>query len=228
MRIAKNVEMLELSGVGRIYPALAWDENSLVLFDTGYPGQTDLIVKAISDAGFSADRLTHIILTHQDMDHIGCVMDLVNLAPSVIIMAHADETPYIEGKKFPAKLAAAGDYDKLSDERKAWFDRTRDYFKTISINVGQTLADGEILPLLGGVEVIHTPGHTPGHICLFLRKSGILIGGDGVKVTDGKPAGPAPAHTIDMELGIRSMEKAMARDVKGLVGYHDGYLKLGE
>ena len=65
--------MLEIGGVNLV---LAWDENNLVLIDTGFPGQTDDIVKAIANAGFKAKELTHIIITHQDWGHIGCLMDL--------------------------------------------------------------------------------------------------------------------------------------------------------
>lgn len=73
---------------------------------------------------------------------------------------------------------------------------------------------------------INTPGHTPGHICLFLRESGILVSGDAINITDGKPSGPNPQHTYDMELGKKSMEKAMKYPVKAMVSYHCGYLKI--
>ena len=41
------------------------------------------------------------------------------------------------------------------------------------------LADGEVLDLAGmELEVLHTPGHTPGHCCFLLRDEGILFSGD--------------------------------------------------
>ena len=63
MKLSSNVEMLE---VGHINLVLAWDENNLVLIDTGFPGQTDAIVKAVANAGFSVESLTHTIITHQE------------------------------------------------------------------------------------------------------------------------------------------------------------------
>ena len=82
MRIAKNVEMLEIGGMGgAIYPTLTWDEQRLALIDAGFPGQADAIAQAIADAGFQAGRLTHIIITHQDIDHIGCVRWICSSSP---------------------------------------------------------------------------------------------------------------------------------------------------
>ncbi|MDR1615631.1 MAG: MBL fold metallo-hydrolase [Syntrophomonadaceae bacterium] len=64
--------------------------NSLILVDTGFPRQTQQLREAIEKTGFSAERLTAIILTYQDIDHIGCAADLLKLAPSAAIMAHRD------------------------------------------------------------------------------------------------------------------------------------------
>jgi glyoxylase-like metal-dependent hydrolase (beta-lactamase superfamily II) len=41
-----------------------------------------------------------------------------------------------------------------------------------------TLQDGQILPVLGGLQVVFTPGHTPGHVSYFAPSSNILFAGD--------------------------------------------------
>ena len=51
-------------------------------------------------------------------------------------------------------------------------------FEKISVTRG--LVDGEVLPLGGGLKIIHTPGHTPGHISLLHLPSQTLITGDSV------------------------------------------------
>ena len=228
MKIADNVEMLEISGtLGTVYLTLTWDSGSLVLVDTGFPGQTDAIVQAIGSAGFSAKNITHIILTHQDMDHVGCAKDLLKLSPNAQVMAHAEEAPYINGQKVPIKLAFMLErYDKLPVDQKAWCDKIKKEYPNFTIQVSHTLSDAEVLPVCGGIEVIHTPGHTPGHISLFLRESSILVTGDALNVTDGTLTGPNPQHTLDMELGLRSMEKAKKFPIKAVVSHHGGYLKV--
>ena len=83
MKLAKNIALLPIAreGMGSLNLVLAWDDNHLVLIDAGISVQTDDIVKAISDQGHNAQDLTHIIITHQDWDHTGCVTDLQKLAP---------------------------------------------------------------------------------------------------------------------------------------------------
>jgi ribonuclease/clavin/mitogillin len=50
-----------------------------------------------------------------------------------------------------------------------------------SITVDRVVADGDIISLKGiDLEVVHTPGHNPGHICLYIRKDKILFSGDHV------------------------------------------------
>ncbi|SFA75685.1 Metallo-beta-lactamase superfamily protein [Cohnella sp. OV330] len=51
--------------------------------------------------------------------------------------------------------------------------------------VNQIIADGDEIPVLGGVVVIHTRGHTPGHISLYLKQSKTLIAGDAFMIEEG-------------------------------------------
>jgi glyoxylase-like metal-dependent hydrolase (beta-lactamase superfamily II) len=44
--------------------------------------------------------------------------------------------------------------------------------------VDERLADGQVLPVLGGLRVVATPGHTPGHISLYAPAVGVLFVGD--------------------------------------------------
>jgi glyoxylase-like metal-dependent hydrolase (beta-lactamase superfamily II) len=228
MRIANNVEMLEIAAMGNvIYPTLTWDDDHLVLIDAGYPGQKGAIAQALAVAGFSASGITHIIITHQDMDHIGCVPDLLRLAPAALTLIHEEEAPYLDGRKTPLKLAALlSQYDSLPAERQAWCDSIKEGYANRIITAGQPLCDGDLLPLCGGIEVIHTPGHTPGHICLYLRQSCILVSGDALNIQDGELCGPNPQYTYEMERGMRSVEKALTRPLNGVVAYHGGYLEI--
>ena len=228
MRIAYNVEMLEINGQGgTIYPTLTWDDEHLVLIDAGFPGQTDIIVRAIAAVGFSPERITHIIITHQDMDHIGCVPDFLKLSPAALVLTHQEEAPYLAGDKTPIKLAAMlKQYDTLSDEVKDWCDNFKEGYDKRKIAVSQALLDKDVLPFCGGIEVIHTPGHTPGHICLFLRESGILVAGDALNIKDGELIGPNPQHTYDLESALQAVEKVRAYPISAVIAYHGGYLEM--
>ena len=225
MNITENVVMLEVVGsFGTIYPTLVWDESRIVLIDTGFPGQIASLTEAIAKAGIQAKDITDIILTHQDMDHIGCVLDMLGLSPSAQIWAHEREAPYLDGRETPVKLAALQkNYASLPTDGKAWCDQMQTGYANRRIQKIQTLADGDILPVCGGIEVVYTLGHTPGHICLFLQKSKVMVCGDAANITDGKLTGANPQHTYDMELAAQSFAKIVAWDMCGVITYHGGY-----
>jgi glyoxylase-like metal-dependent hydrolase (beta-lactamase superfamily II) len=48
------------------------------------------------------------------------------------------------------------------------------------VEVAEELHDGQELPVAGGLRVVHTPGHTPGHVSLLHPSSGVLITGDSI------------------------------------------------
>ena len=203
MEISRHTHMLEINGHNVcLYPVLTWDDDHIILIDAGFPGQTDVFVRAIEDAGQRVEALTDIILTHQDADHIGCVHDLLKLAPNARVIAHTEEAPYIDGTLPPIKG-----------------------FHSQNIRVDQTVTDGEILPMCGGIEVVHTPGHTPGHICLLLHEGNVIVCGDALNISNGKIIGPNPQYTQDMATGLLSLEKIKSFHPAAVVSYHCDYLK---
>lgn len=58
-----------------------------------------------------------------------------------------------------------------------------------------------------GLEVIGTPGHTPGHISLLDRDLALLIAGDALRGVDGGVAGPDPSFSDDMAAASGSMAR---------------------
>src|SRR6185436_3349952 len=70
------------------------------LVDTGLPGQLDAIAAALADAGVRVADLKQIILTHQDIDHVGSLHDLVQ-ASGARVLAHKVEVPTIDGTTPP-------------------------------------------------------------------------------------------------------------------------------
>lgn len=55
------------------------------------------------------------------------------------------------------------------------------------------------------LQVLETPGHTPGHVSVFDPASGVLLAGDAINGTeDGGVAGPNPSFTTDMETAWQS------------------------
>ncbi len=224
MKIAENMDMLVIGGSqGNMYPVLIWDASEVVLIDAGLPLQFDVLEKEINRAGFQVSAITKIILTHQDVDHIGCVKEILEHAPHCKVLTHVEEAPYINGEKTPVKLAQMeANLEHLSEEMKNFYPSFKEAFANRRIKIDQTMQDGEVLPIAGGLEMIHTPGHTPGHMCVYAKQARILITGDGLNITDGKLTGPNEHYTADMDVALQSVTKMQAYDVAAIVCYHGG------
>lgn len=231
MKIADNVYVLELEmdRLGQkstIHPVLVRDGASAVLIDAGLADFANAIERQLEEVGASASDIDAFILSHQDLDHIGSLSALKENAPQAEVICHAAERPYIEGTKQFGRLdpdnvqamlqampeAMRGQMEKLVAEAKAYK----------GVPVTRTVADGEVLPYAGGITTIHTPGHTEGHICLYLNESKVLVAGDELDLVDGELFGPKPGLSADEGEAYESIAKLAGYDIDTVVCYHGG------
>ncbi len=228
MKIADGIEMLEINMklLGRerkVYPTLIWDDNNVILVDAGIPDSIPEIKDEIKDAGVPFESINTIIVTHQDIDHVGGIKDILNELPYIKVLAHEADKPYIEGEKRWIRLNTnfMNRIDNLPEEEK---DKVLDLFEKSNIKINSTLNDGQKLECCGGITVIHTPGHTPGHICLYHENSKTLIVGDTMNVIDGQLTGPNTdsMNDEDAKMAIDSIKKFEEYDVKNIITYHGG------
>jgi len=232
MNIATGVEMLDIPAEIRgtqtlIHPMLIWDDQTTVLVDAGFPGQVPEFRRAIAEAGVCFDGINKIIITHHDRDHTGSLRAiLAELPRKVSVLAHEEEKAYIEGRipPFKATLANAPDSPYPPEIKTAFLTQMFDY-PDFAVNVHKTLEDGEGLPFCGGLTIIHTPGHTPGHICLYLHQSKTLIAGDALLVEGGKLGLLPKFASFDWHLAVRSLDKVAGYDVATVICYHGGVWK---
>lgn len=232
MRIDQGIEMLEIQAVmmGRtekVYPALIWDGKDAVLIDTGYPGQLPLISAAVEKAGKRLQDLTKLIISHQDIDHIGNLPALLERLPDLEVSAGAEEKPYIQGEKRLIKItdeaisqAVAAMPPDVPEEWKTAFRRTLE--NPPKGRVDRLLAGGTTLPCGGGIVVIETPGHTPGHLSFYHLPSRTLIACDALTIEGGKLALPAPHLCSDPEQALRSLKRFEDFDIQRVICYHGG------
>jgi len=230
MRIAKGLEMLELKlGQLIIHPTILYDEESWALVDTGMPGSASAIRELARQAGIVGRPLRTILLTHQDIDHIGGLPGmLADEREPVAVMAHPDDEGAINGtepmiKMNPERLN--GLLQQLSEEARTQFEQA--FLHPSRPNVTRTIIDGETLPIAEGLTVIHTPGHTPGHVCLYHQASKTLIAGDAMVVACGQLSGPNPSVTPKLEQALDSLNKLGKFDIAQVVCYHGGLVQGG-
>ncbi|PGD65127.1 MBL fold metallo-hydrolase [Bacillus wiedmannii] len=207
MEIAKGVEMLKLEFQEFIiHPILLWNDEMAVLIDTGFPGQIEDIQVEMERVDVSFDKLKAVILTHQDIDHIGSLPELLqNCGSNIKVYAHELDKPYIEGD---LPLLKGGNVENPPKGK-----------------VSDTVIDGQELPYCGGILILHTPGHTPGHISLYLKQSKTLIAGDSMYSVNGKLGGIHVPTTLNVKESQQSLKKYSNLDIESVVCYHGGLSK---
>ncbi len=224
MRIAESIEMLEISAeMGTLHPVLAWDGKDAVLIDTGMPMQVDALRAAVESAGFALADITKVILTHQDLDHIGSAKALSEMGAE--IMAHETEAPYIQGDVQSIRLTdMESRLNEMDEGERAFYEHAKQGAPYFYTRVDRRLKDGERLPFCGGIRIIFTPGHTPGHTAVLFEESNILVAGDAANILDGKLTGADPAFTRDTVLAEESFGKIKAVRPASVVCYHGGII----
>lgn len=165
-QITSDIYMLE--NVGSAPAFLLVLQDGFTLIDTGMPGKTKSLISQLEENNYALSDLRMIVLTHCHTDHTGGVAELVKRSRAKLI-AHQDEIPYIlQNKPLPA--------NSLFQRVGFWiFDRI---FKTHIDHVDVAVKDGDVIDALGGLQVIHIPGHTPGSIALYQPERKIMFCGD--------------------------------------------------
>ncbi|WP_458127116.1 MBL fold metallo-hydrolase [Paenibacillus sp. Z3-2] len=217
--IADKVSLLELDmfflGKHRtIHPILIQDGNSIILIDAGLPQQFEHMENEMLNAGISAAQLTHILITHQDLDHIGCLPELSAVNASASICAHNLDAPYIRG-----------DEKLIKDNIVPWQSELN---ALPSSRVDQLLSDHEKMNIGGGIKVIHTPGHTDGHVSFLLEETGQLVVGDALFYIEGQLIIPGHDLTVNVQEAIYSLEKLLTYEFDELICYHGGICTDGK
>lgn len=207
-----------------IYPAAAMDENELVLIDCGYPGDLSYIENAAGEHDIDINRLTKIIITHHDYDHMGALGAFKRKYPKVQVISSVIEADYISGKKKSLRLQQAEKLQELLPEAEQ--EQGRRFMAQLeaieNVPVDLWVEDKAVLPCCGGMEIIATPGHMPGHICVYLKESKTLIAGDAMVVNGGELLMANPQYTLDMEGAKASVEKLLDYEIDTILCYHGG------
>jgi len=182
MKITEDVYALDSTKGNYAYVILG---DEAVLIDTGRPGQGKGILKEFESMNIKPDDIKHILITHHDVDHIGNLA-LLEKETGARIWASEDDIPYIYG-------------DKNREGIKRFVSllmRTKKPEKMIAYNGNQKI---------GNIEVIPTPGHTPGHVCLLYND--ILFVGDLVKSSKGQITPMRTVMTWDESILKESINK---------------------
>ena len=200
MEIAAGVHQVRLIGADTFLLA----DERLTLIDAGMVGTRRALERYLRRLGRRLDEVERIICTHGHPDHISGLSELVKDRTDVEVLIHADD---LAGLQRPLREALAPAQPRA--ERRG---RIIQYL-TRAPAMPTPIEDGALLPVLGGLRVIHTPGHTPGSICLYLEGARVLFTGDVLQVHRGRLTFASAFFSHDHGAARASVERLAALDV---------------
>lgn len=215
----------EFNGIiDAIYPVILRDDNEMILIDCGYPNFLTLIEESAIKNGIDLSKLTKLIITHHDFDHMGSAADFKRKYPNVKILSSIIDEKYINGKEKSLRLQQAElIYDKLPEEQKEGALSFQKMLESIeNIEVDMLLKDGDKFDWCGGMEIIETPGHMPGHISIYAKESKTIISGDALVIENNKLTIANPNYTLDLGEAKESIYKFSNYDIDKIICYHGG------
>jgi glyoxylase-like metal-dependent hydrolase (beta-lactamase superfamily II) len=168
-------------------------DGSVTLVDTGTRFATKRIVNGLATFGKHPRDVQRVILTHAHSDHAGSAARLLPHTRAEGTDVHVDDAEYIR----------AGTPAPYTSPVLGWLDRLPGMGFS-PCPVARTLTDGEVIDVAGGLRVLHTPGHTPGHVSLLHQQSGVLITGDSIFNMNGRMTWPFKSACTDFPLNQRT------------------------
>jgi len=209
MKITENIYVV--AGVVA-NPYILVDADGLTVIDTGLPRAEKKILAYIANLGRAPQDVKRIILTHSDLDHVGGLSALQK-ATSARTFTSKIEADAIAIGRASRQITGGGLV------RRVLFAVVSPFFKAIPVQVDEILTDGQILPIAGGLRVLDTPGHTPGHISLFSESAGVLFCGDSM-ISENGLQGSRPAVTWDQMKANESVVKQAQLDARIVCSGH--------
>lgn len=207
MEIAPGVHQVRMLGAD----AFLIVDKRLSLIDAGMVGSRRMLQRYLHRIGRSLGELDRIICTHGHPDHIGGVHELVRDRPDVEVLIHPDD---FAGLQLPLRAALG-----RSDDGTARRGRLIQYLTRTPPNC-IPIDETTELPLLGGLRVIHTPGHTPGSICLYAGERRMLFTGDVLQVIRGRLTYASALFSHDVAGARASVQRLAALDVEMIALSH--------
>ena len=173
MQIAEHIYLLQF-GSNNLY--LIVDGEEAALIDAHVGGEAEKVLEAV-EAVVDLRRLKTVVITHGHLDHVGAC-PLLEERTSATFAAHVADAGMVEAPWLQF-------LETLCRFQSPTEERYRSFLDTVGgrgVKVSRMLRDGDVLQVgTCRLEVVHTPGHSPGSICLYDSRTKALFTGDAVQ-----------------------------------------------
>ena len=179
-------------------------DESLILVDTGMPGDEEIILSAVQKIGWSPDKLKYILITHAHLDHVGSLAALKAVTGARVVASRI-ERDHIEGRRMLCSMKREGASGKVF--RVILFILENFLQKYTPAQVDMPCRESAGPESIEGINIIATPGHSPGSLSYFHKGKKLLFAGDALS--------SAPHLRLPPRAGCASYSQAL-RSVKTL------------
>jgi glyoxylase-like metal-dependent hydrolase (beta-lactamase superfamily II) len=212
--LAPGIHVLGGTKGGHVRAFLLETGSELTLVDTLFEDDARDVLAAVRTLGRSPRDLSRIALTHAHRSHLGGLAALKR-ATGARVLAHAWEADIVSGDRAaqPVGLKPTRPFRTYPFQIGIFLGRP----KHRPCPIDEPVGDGDSI---GPLEVLHTPGHSPGHLAFHWGERGLLIAGDAIATWPRFEAG-WPAFTLNEEQHRASINRLAALEPK-LVGVGHG------
>ena len=185
-------------------PYIIVDADGLTVIDAGFARSAKKILAYIGGMGKSARDIKRIIITHADIDHFGGLAALQRASGARTYASQIEADAIAKGHS-SRQIGPTG-----FSFRRILFTLLGPLMKATPVVIDEILAEGQTLPILGGLQVLETPGHTPGHLSLYAPQAGVLFCGDSLVADAAGLHGSRPGLTWNDAKARQSERKQAA------------------
>jgi glyoxylase-like metal-dependent hydrolase (beta-lactamase superfamily II) len=215
MQLAEGVHSIGQKKGGHVHAFLFEYAGGLTLVDTLFDDDAHDVVAYLQQVGRRPEELTHIVLTHAHRSHLGGVAALKRLSGATVY-SHEWEADIIAGerKAQPGRLWPILPLSLWPFRIGLALGKP----KHVPCSVDEALNEGDAL---GPLQVVHIPGHSPGHLAFHWPERRVLIAGDAIATWPSFGAG-WPGFNLNEEQHRDSVRRLASFDAKVVgVGHGD-------
>lgn len=186
------------------------DDKGLYVIDGGFIGGWRMLQSALRSEGWQDEPVRGVVITHGHLDHILNVTHLAKAYGAWIAAPRLDADHYAGRPKYSGKSRITGWLEAVGRVVLAYHKFEPDIW----------LDDGDRLEISSGVQAVHLPGHTRGHMGFLWEEQGVLFTGDLFVSYRDQARLPLNIFNIDSQQNVRSIETALAIKPRGVLPNH--------